>query len=88
MASTSADPDIIDLTSDMDLAENRASTAFSPSSSSAKQILFNIHFDQQVYGILLPSSATIRNYIVQHFCLRQNNCSAYIFFRTIEKQGS
>ncbi|XP_005179507.1 FAS-associated factor 1 isoform X2 [Musca domestica] len=60
VASTSADPDIIDLTSDMDLAENRASTAFSPSSSSAKQILFNIHFDQQVYGILLPSSATIQ----------------------------
>ncbi|XP_073846108.1 fas associated factor casp isoform X4 [Musca autumnalis] len=44
---------------DMDLAENRASAAFSPSSSSVKPIIFNIHFDQQIYDIRLPSSATI-----------------------------
>ncbi|XP_075165902.1 fas associated factor casp [Haematobia irritans] len=60
VASTSADADIIDLTSDMDLAENRTSTsAASPSSSGSKPILFNIHFDQQIYDIRLPSNATI-----------------------------
>lgn len=49
------DDDIIDLASDMDLDDSVSS----PTSSSVKQILLNIHFDQQVYAIRLPSNATI-----------------------------
>ncbi|XP_023307578.2 FAS-associated factor 1 [Lucilia cuprina] len=65
VASTSSDADIIDLTSDMDIAEHRTSTnaMASLSSSSApsliRQIIFNIHFDQQIYDIRLPSTSTI-----------------------------
>uniref|UniRef100_A0A1B0FPV9 UBX domain-containing protein n=1 Tax=Glossina morsitans morsitans TaxID=37546 RepID=A0A1B0FPV9_GLOMM len=55
VSSNSADDDLIDLASDMDLDASMSST----SSTTTKQILFNIHFDQKIFDIRLPSTATI-----------------------------
>lgn len=48
--STSSDADIIDLTSDMDADAKK---------KDPKQLTFNIHYNQQVYTINLPSTATV-----------------------------
>ncbi|XP_037948410.1 FAS-associated factor 1 [Teleopsis dalmanni] len=52
VASTSTDAEIVDLTSDINLDSK---------SNESNIIIFNIHYNQQVYTIRLPSNATIES---------------------------
>lgn len=52
IASTSNDANIINLTSDIDLGSSRRNDA-------QNNIIFNIHFNHEIFTIILPTSATI-----------------------------